>query len=48
MQADLSLRWARMSEGLTKTRLYNFDPFKSHFNIVKLGCTGVCIISNFT
>ena len=25
---------------ITKTRLYNFDPFKPHFYIVKLGFTG--------
>ena len=41
MQADLSLRLARMSEGLTKARLYNFDPLKPYFNIVKPGCLGV-------
>ena len=29
---------------ITKTRLYNFDPFKPHFYIVKLGSTGVYII----
>ena len=29
---------------ITKTRLYNFDPLKPHFYIVKLGFTGVCII----
>ena len=29
---------------ITKTCLYNFDPFKPHFYIVKLGFTGVCII----
>ena len=28
----------------TKTCLYNFDPLKPHFNIVKLGFTGVYII----
>ena len=27
-----------------KTYLYNFDPFKPHFYIVKLGFTGVYII----
>ena len=27
-----------------KTRLYNFDPLKPHFYIVKLGFTGVYII----
>ena len=29
---------------ITKTCLYNFDPFKPHFYIVKLGLTGVYII----
>ena len=29
---------------ITKTRLYNFDPLKPHFCIVKLGYTGVYII----
>ena len=29
---------------ITKTCLYNFDPLKPHFNIVKLGFTGVYII----
>ena len=26
---------------ITKTRLYNFDPLKPHFYIVKVGFTGV-------
>ena len=30
--------------GIAKTRLYNFDPLKPHFYIVKLRCTGVYII----
>ena len=30
--------------GITKTCLYNFDPLKPHFYIVKLGFTGVYII----
>ena len=30
--------------GITKTCLYNFDPIKPHFYIVKLGFTGVYII----
>ena len=30
-----------------KTYLYNFDPLKPHFYIVKLGFTGVYIISLF-
>ena len=47
------LRWAKMcllaytdSEGpdITKSYLYNFDPLKPHFYIVKLGFTGVYII----
>ena len=29
---------------ITKTRLYNFDPLKPHFYIVKLAFTGVNII----
>ena len=29
---------------ITKTCLYNFDPLKPHFCIVKLGFIGVCII----
>ena len=29
---------------ITKTYLYNFDPLKSHFYIVKLGFTGAYII----
>ena len=31
-------------ECITKTCLYNFDPLKPHFYIVKLGFTGVYII----
>ena len=31
-------------EDITKTYLYNFDPLKPHFYIVKLGFTGVYII----
>ena len=29
---------------ITKTCLYNFDPLKPHFYIIKLGFTGVYII----
>ena len=29
---------------ITKSCLYNLDPLKPHFYIVKLGFTGVCII----
>ena len=29
---------------ITKTRLYNFDPLKPHFYVVKLGFTGVHIV----
>ena len=32
------------SKAITKTRLYNFDPLKPHFYIVKLRFTGVYII----
>ena len=31
-------------ENITKTCLYNIDPLKPHFYIVKLGFTGVYII----
>ena len=31
-------------ELITKTRLYNFDPLKPHFYIVKLGFAGVLVI----
>ena len=40
MRSDLNLRWAHMS----KNTLYNFDPLKPHFYIVKLEFTGVYII----
>ena len=30
---------------ITKTYLYNFDPLKPHFYIVKLGFAGIYIIS---
>ena len=32
------------ADDITKTYLYNFDPLKPHFYIVKLGFTGVYII----
>ena len=32
---------------ITKTYLYNFDPLKPHFYIVKLGFAGVCYFSYF-
>ena len=32
------------SHNITKTCLYNFDPLKPHFYIVKLGFTGVYVI----
>ena len=34
--------------GITKTCLYNFDPLKPHFHIVKMGFTGVYIIFLFS
>ena len=30
-------------DSITKTRLYNFDPLKPHFYVIKLGFTGVYI-----
>ena len=32
------------ADGITKSYLYNFDPLKPHFYIVKLGFTGIYII----
>ena len=40
----LSCNRLDMSVFITKTRLYNFDPLKPHFYMVKLGFTGVYII----
>ena len=37
------LRSLREWNSITKTCLYNFDPLKPHFYIVKLGFTGVYI-----
>ena len=34
---------AELVENITKTYLYNFDPLKPHFYLVKLGFTGVYI-----
>ena len=36
-----------LSKDITKTCLYNFDPLKPHFYIVKLGFTGVYIFFLF-
>ena len=36
--------WGPLEINITKTCLYNFDPFKPHFYIVKLWFTGVYII----
>ena len=35
---------ASEAENTTKTCLYNFDPLKPHFYIVKLGIAGVQVI----
>ena len=32
---------------ITKTRLYNFDPLKPHFNAVKLGLQGYTLFFLF-
>ena len=39
-----SLKVRQCYYNITKTCLYNFDPLKPHFYIVKLGFTGVYII----
>ena len=51
MQSDQNLHYPhegtldpQLSKDITKTCLYNFDPLKPHFYIVKLGFTGVNII----
>ena len=37
--------WVRIiKHDITKTCLYNIDPLKTPFYIVKLGFTGVCIM----
>ena len=41
VQFDKTQLWCYV---ITKTCLYNFDPFKPHFYTVKLGFTGVYII----
>ena len=38
------MRTTKTDQAITKTYLYNFDPLKPHFYIVKLGFTGVYII----
>ena len=40
----LKLRCPTLQSTITKTCLYNFDPLKPNFYIVKLGFTGVYII----
>ena len=40
----MGARLASNLETITKTYLYNFDPLKPHFYIVKLGFAGVYII----
>ena len=42
---DTRHKWVNLLQiYITKTYLYNFDPLKPHFYIVKLGFTGVYII----
>ena len=36
--------WILLFQPITKACIYNFDPLKPHFYIVKLGFTGVYII----
>ena len=38
------MRTVKAQINITKTCLYNFEPLKPHFYIVKLGFTGVYII----
>ena len=41
---NLPIKWWNI---ITKTCLYNFDPLKPHFYIVKHGFTGVCTIFSY-
>ena len=45
-EVDEEVHWLNLKtkEFITKTYLYNFDPLKPYFYIVKLGFTGVYII----
>ena len=38
------ISFAKRDQNITKICLYNFDPLKPHFYIVKLGFTGVYVI----
>ena len=38
---DQTAHISGVARTITKTYLYNFDPLKPHFYIVKLGFTGV-------
>ena len=38
------VKYKNVLYSITKTRLYDFDPLKPHFYIVKLGFTGVYIV----
>ena len=44
MEAAAIVMYSGICAAITKTYLYNFDPLKPHFYIVKLGFTGVNII----
>ena len=44
LEKKFSIHLNRRVFVITKTYLYNFDPLKPHFYIVKLGFTGVYII----
>ena len=41
------INYSSLTSPITKTCLYNFDPLKPHFYIVKLGFTGIGIIFLF-
>ena len=41
---DCGTSWTFLLPFITKTYLYNLDPLKPHFYMVKLGFTGVYII----
>ena len=42
-----ALKYPAFENNITETYLYNFDPLKPHFYIVKLGFTGVTLFFLF-
>ena len=43
---NINLSSAESAQSITKTYLYNFDPLKPHFYVVKLGFTGEAVLTS--